>query len=1042
MERRERQLRVRNSQGHSIRVVRELYLREDIPCHSPLCLAGCETPLNQGTHTGLAKEVTHYLIPDAQVTTDYLEILEVTELTGIVFTQSVTDYVQHEGGRRLHNRLKSLIKNGRKGSVLFNNEFQKFSYCERQAGEALQDWLTRSTYQSSVWYYDHLAGKIPIVMVTENREFLEEHENKKINVFVMDMKGYLDTFWSHLSGIDDLFEALTAAKEESVSKAEDEYSGYLPLAVLEAGIKAGRFVQGNLHVNKHNPMQEAFIKRTSAQSASEASHMDSDILIPGMGTRNRAIHGDSVVVELLPRPQWKGKSLAIKENEEGTSPEEEEDMGDVMPTGRVVGILQRNWRDYVVSFSQDEAGQKNPGRAGKVLVIPWDYRIPKIRISTRQVDTLRECRIIVRIDSWPADSAYPNGHLVKSLGTIGDIETEVAALLVENTITVAPFSDGQLKELPVNSEDDPWVMEPIEVSRRKDLRTSHLIFSIDPKGCEDVDDTLSVRKLPNGHLELGVHIADVTYFVPSGSLTDLEAQSRSTTVYLADRRYDMLPGVLSSDLCSLISNVDRFAVSVIWELDQQMEVVGVWYGRTVIRSQYKLFYEIAQAMHDGMSDEELVANIPELQKLHGDTLNKSLAELKEAVNMLMHVSRHLKARRTLGGALELEGAEVQVQMDDTKKIEDLTPKAHLEIHDTIAECMIFANHWVARKIADSYPNQALLRHHPLPREGHFENLIQCAKAKGFEIRTDSNKALAESLDKCVDPEDPMVNKLLRSLATQAMSNAMYFSTGAISRDQFFHYGLALDRYTHFTSPIRRYADVIVHRQLLSAIGQMESHDLLSNNNLSDLCQHINNKHRSAQNAQRDSQELFQALFFRDKHPDDECCKVDAVIFQLRANGFLVFIPRYGIKGPVYLRSKEGQVVYISETEQPEWTSGTVQRSWTSVTVDSVLGSHTYNLFDHVTVKLSLQLSHAHPSSLRLDLVSNERHQSWVDIALETTEKTDIVKEVHTAAEEKPEKVVNFDLGSDFNRLQEMYGQTAEKDSLYSLFQSFREMALV
>ncbi|XP_041372546.1 LOW QUALITY PROTEIN: DIS3-like exonuclease 1 [Gigantopelta aegis] len=1043
IEKTERQLRVKSRQGTRMRVVRELYLRDDVPCGSPRCLADCRPYSDKLCK--LPDDVTHYLVPDCQVARDYLEILEAPEVQGIILTQTAVNFVQFEGSKRLFMRLKDLVNDQRKGSVIFNNEFQKYAYCEREPGEAFNEWQCRSTYQTCLWYYNHLAGQIPVVMVTQSEQAVKEYSNKTLNVFVMPMKDYLNSFWSTLTGIIDLYDSLSAALK--TKNKERDYAGYLPVDVLEAGVKSGRFIRGTLNVNKHSAMMEAFVKRSESDLKDET---DSDVLISGQSSRNRAVHGDLVVVEVLPRSQWRGRSMDIKQEEDtsGVKSEDavshEEDVGvKVMPTGVVVGILQRNWRDYVVSFAADQGSQMNTNLAGKVIVIPWDYRTPKIRISTRQVESLRDQRFIVRIDSWGVDSQYPNGHFVRSLGKIGDLETEIAALLVENDISVPPFTDGQLKELPADTPDNPWHMADEEICSRCDLRDSHLIFSIDPKGCEDVDDTLSVRKLPNGNYELGVHIADVTHFVKPGSLSDMEARSRATSVYLADRRYDMLPAVLSANLCSLVSGVDRYAVSVIWEISPNYEVLQVQYKRSVIRSQYKLYYELAQAIHDGMSDTEVISNIPELANLSTDKQQQRVADLRWSVCKLMEIARGLKSRRVASGALELESSEVTVEMDDKNQIEDLTPKDHMEIHDTIAECMIFANHWVARKIVETFPNHALLRHHPLPREDHFSNLINCAAARGYSIDVTSNRALAKSLDQCVDPTDSVVNKLLRSLATQAMSNAAYFSTGSLSRDQFFHYGLALDLYTHFTSPIRRYADIIVHRQLLAAMQIDELTGLPNNKEVHELSNHINIKHRAAQNAQRDSQELFQSLFFRDKSPDDETCVVDAVIFQLRTNGMLVYIPRYGIKGPVYLRDKEGLVVFLLDRCTPEWTTGQLDRTDRDITVSCQYGSQSYSLFDHITVRISELTSRSHSSCLKFELLSNKPHfeESSDSQPTSKSSKTDIITEVRSAAQEKQLELPSFDLGPKFPALKAEYGQTAEELSMYTVFESFKQIGL-
>lgn len=811
----------------------------------------------------------------------------------------------------------------------------------------------------------------------------------------------------------------------------------------------GRFLQGCLNVNKHCAQDEAFVQKSGNGISNSKDSLDSDVLITGVVNRNRAVHGDIVVVELFSKSQWKGRSLAIRSKDEGAD-ESRDDQSDVMLTGRVVGVVQRNWRDYVASFAENEETQGVRKQAGKVVVVPWDYRIPKIRISTRQVDSLRDHRIVVRIDFWEVESMYPSGHFVRSLGPIGDLETEIQALMVEHTLAAPSFTEAQLKELPTNTPESPWVMSEMEIEKRRDLRKSHLIFSIDPKGCEDVDDTLSVRTMKRGQIELGVHIADVSHFVRPGSLTDAEAKARSTTVYLADRRFDMLPEVLSADLCSLIGGVDRYAVSVLWVLDSEYNVVKTWFGRTVIRSSYKLFYEAAQAIADGETgDEDLIEDIPELQEVDRKEASKRLSEIRKTVTKLMDIARVIKTRRTIHGALELEGVEVQVQLGDKKDIKNLIPKKPLEIHETVAECMIFANHWVAKKIAEAFPSAALLRHHPLPRKQHFSNLIHCAASKGFSIDTSSNKSLADSLDECIDPQDPNFNKLVRSLATQAMSNALYFSTGSLSPENFFHYGLALDHYTHFTSPIRRYADVIVHRLLMAAVENDSNNQLPNNKELHETCHHINIKHRAAQNAQKESVDLFQCLFFQDLSEDDERRNCDAVIFNLRANGFLVFVPRYGLKGPVYLKDKMGQVVTSRITEDSVFFGpGSLSRHEFHITVKNAAGSFDFRLFDHVQVRISVAKARAHAQSLKLDLLSLETRQTPPLGEMETQDevshkmqRSELVKEVKSSRNDQDKVSGTQKLDGDFAKLKSEFGQTHESVSLYCLMQLLREMSL-
>nr|XP_031535326.1 DIS3-like exonuclease 1 [Vicugna pacos] len=1044
------------------------------------------------------------MIPDWKIVQDYLEILEFPELKGIIFMQTACQAVQHQRGRRQYNKLRNLLKDARHDCVLFANEFQQSCYLPRERGESMEKWQSRSIYSAAVWYYHHCQDRMPIVMVTEDEETIQQYGSDTEGVFVVSFKDYLDNFWPDLKAAHELCESILQSRRERENESQEshgkEYAEHLPLEVLEAGIKSGRYIQGILNVNKHRAQTEAFVRLQGASS--KDSDLISDILIHGMKARNRSIHGDVVVVELLPKNEWKGRTTALGESDSddkasGEAPSEP------MPTGepasqssassprnaylpseqpRNTAVVNKPGRlfSYTLSFPSLQAyfilistqtrcnishlkakAKAKPSRCphfppATALFCasvyskshtPWDYRIPKIRISTQQAEALQDFRVVVRIDSWESTSVYPNGHFVRVLGRIGDLEGEIATILVENSISVAPFSEAQMCEMPVNTPENPWKVSSEEERERKDLRRTHLVFSIDPRGCEDVDDALSVRALDNSSLELGVHIADVTHFVAPHSYIDIEARMRATTYYLADRRYDMLPSILSADVCSLLGGVDRYAVSVMWELDKtSYEIKKVWYGRTIIRSAYKLFYEAAQELLDG--NIHVVDDIPEFRDLDEKSRQAKLDELVWAIGKLTDIARHVRAKRDRCGALELEGVEVRVQLDEKKNIHDLIPKQPLEVHETVAECMILANHWVARKIWESFPHQALLRRHPPPHQEFFSELRECAKAKGFFIDTRSNKTLADSLDNAKDPNDPIVNKLLRSMATQAMSNALYFSTGSCAEEEFHHYGLALDKYTHFTSPIRRYSDIIVHRLLMAAISKdkkMESKEnLFSNKDLEELCRHINNRNRAAQRSQKQSTELFQCMYFRDKDPEtEERCVSDGVIYSIRTNGVLVFIPRFGIKGAAYLKNKDGLVISCGPDSHCEWKPGSLQRFQDRITSTTTGGeSVTFRLFDHVTVRISVQASRCHSDTIRLEIISNEPY------VMPDTElcqqgslllKSDLVKEVTRSVEEAQlaQEVTVDVIEEDCQK----YCQTKGR-SLYTLLEEIRDLALL
>ena len=597
----------------------------------------------------------------------------------------------------------------------------------------------------------------PIVIVTEDEILLKNSrlQHGKLEVFILKLSDYLRDFWPTLSSALTLYEGLRAAHTELELVKENEgfiaesfsikkdtgYEEHWRPEAVAAGLKSGKLVQGRIYINKYHSQKEAFISRKNTTAESSKSSVE-DILIAGTLDRNRAIQGDIVAVQLLPKSQWKSKINKLSKKKDDMTLVDDEDnadqlqdevwekRADVCPTGKVVAIIQRKWKSYPASFPRKEdsltAGQQ------RILVIPYDRCISKIRIATSQAASFIGRRIVVKIDNWPRNSKYPNGHFVRELGKIGDLDAELESILVEHDIydCTIPFSKGILNEMPkVQGEWQP------EVKKRRDLRDV-LIMSIDPQGCTDVDDTLSVNVLRNGNVELGVHIADVTHFLDGATLTDQEARRRATTVYLADRRYEMLPSILSSDLCSLLGGVDRYAVSVIAEVQLQPKyrVVKAWFGRTLIRSSYKMTYEAAQNVIDTPIDkwkemdgwdenwENLKKEVPEFNFCTNEEIRSKLKILRDNLMLLTKVAKKIQDYREEGGALKLEsGSEVQFEFEESN-VDQIKPKSHLAVHETIAECMIFANHMVAKKISEAFPHQSLLRRHPSPNNSAFDEL--------------------------------------------------------------------------------------------------------------------------------------------------------------------------------------------------------------------------------------------------------------------------------------------------------------------------------
>ncbi|KAG0336109.1 DIS3 mitotic control [Podila humilis] len=1006
-----------------VKRVREVYLRQDIPCLSSHC------PLTPKCHQRvkvesslLSADTPYFLVPDYSVALRYVELLEQDELTNIIFTETILQKLQNDDKSRTYKSLRQIAKDPRRRSIVFSNEHCAGINVAREPSESLEhrDW--RALVKVAQWYRRHLNRIVPVILLSEQYTQADfPGDDDDAGVSIMSLKEFLIKFWPTTTVLHELLGSLKEAilEEDLATQNQDYlvfkktagtgYQEYKPMSELEAGVKSERFFQGVIRV-RANHRDQAFIRGNANVG---------EIVIVGSENRNRAVHGDIVVVELLNKASWIAPSTHISYNPEEihTTGDDEEEVSnqhllrEVKPTGRVVGVISRNWQPYVATLQ--EGSEKDSGSFH--LVLPLNAIIPKIRIRHHDSKVLANQRIVVRIDSWPITSQYPNGHYVRSLGPIHNLDTEISAILIEHGISVSQssqgFSEGSLKEMPVNTPKNPWRPEPTELAKRRDLR-KHTVFSIDPPNCQDIDDAISIRDLGNGGVEFGVHIADVSYFVKENSLTDLEARARGTTVYLSDRRFDMLPKVLSEQLCSLRHLVDRYAMSVMWTLDVEANVLSTWFGRSVIRSACEMEYEQAQGLLNG---QDVVPGIDA----------KLCKALKPSVVLLAKTMRKVRARRMANGGLELESSEVKFKFkEEDGDISDIVPKKPLEVHQIIEEAMVMANSYVAKRIYVGFRESAMLRHHPPPVENHFKMLLRAAESRGFTIDTSSNFALATSLRECASKSQDDIEfvKLLKTMATMAMSEASYISSGSKS------------------SPIRRYADIVVHRQLISCLLTPEPNDsekpyvnsspapsdqLKNGSKMEQIADHLNYKNRESKLAQKDSTELFQTLYILqktkkllqdsnkgdDRHLVDDDDKEDempftetGIISEIRENGFFVFVPRFGIKGPVYLKEKNGDIaVPLSALLTPEVAKAKALARHKNSSQENkdhltlILGcqmdtdlmtqisvkippevSASYQglskmiqlrLFDKVKVALRLRKSHAHRHSIYMTLIS-------------------------------------------------------------------------
>lgn len=377
---------------------------------------------------------------------------------------------------------------------------------------------------------------------------------------------------------------------------------HLSTMTIHAGIKEGRFLQGTFFASRDNYLEGSV----------NVESFEKFVLVQGRESLNRAVDGDIVAIELLPDDQWSAPSEIILQDElddpgdvldeenalmpkqaQATAPQAER-----TPTGRIVGIIRRKWRQYCGILQPNQI--KGTTRH---IFVPAERKIPKVRIETRQSEQLKMQRIIVAIDQWPRHSRYPLGHFVRALGPLGHKATENEVLLLEHDVPHSKFSDEVLSFLPKL----PWLISDADYAERVDLREL-TICSVDPPGCTDIDDALHCRRLPNGNYECGVHIADVSHFIRPGTALDKEAALRATTVYLVDKRIDMVPELLSSNLCSLRGNVERFAFSCVWEMDPKANILSTKYHKSVINSKKAMTYEEAQLIIDDSTQQHDIAH--------------------------------------------------------------------------------------------------------------------------------------------------------------------------------------------------------------------------------------------------------------------------------------------------------------------------------------------------------------------------------------------------------------------------------------------------
>ncbi|KAF7319870.1 Exosome complex exonuclease dis3 [Mycena kentingensis (nom. inval.)] len=917
----------KTARGKVIKVLRERYLRDDVACGIQNCSA-CENatsdplPFNGDTQHKAYLE-GHYVLPDTNVFLHQMDLVESALFKPpIILLQTVMDEVRHRS-IPLYNRLKALVRMDDKRVWVFYNEFRSETAIIRDEDESPNDRNDRGIRKAAQWYNEHIRltrhvirgqakPKLPtVVLMTEDAANRKKAEDSGIPV--TSIRSYISSLPETTAA--QLLDLLSSPEETELEPTlraaggrQALYPEYYPESMLQAGLATGSLQKGHFNASSYNYLQGTV----------SVHGLPKPVLIIGRENLNRAVHGDQVVVEIFDEDKWgvEGDEVVDQEstlkNDDAADSDDEEENDDVLrqearavrhsekqketqPTGRVVGIVKRNWRPIVCHIdatslpsTSAESTSATSLSTQTLLAHPTSTLIPRVRIRTRQGPALANKKILVAIDAWHPTSRYPDGHFVRVLGDVGGEDAEREGLMLEYGISYGAFGSAILGCLP--PEGDSWVVKPKSDDGmwkgREDLRDL-VICSIDPPKCQDIDDALHARPLPNGNIEAGVHIADVSNFVHADTPMDTEAAARGTTVYLVDKRIDMLPALLGTNLCSLRPNVERLAFSAIWELTPDAKIVNVRFTKSVIRSKAAFTYEEAQIRKD----------------------DPALTDpLTTAIRLLNSLAQKLKAARMAAGALNLASPEVKIHLDSAESSDpiDVEQKELRETNSLVEEFMLLANISVARKIYDAFPATAVLRRHLPPPQTNFDKLKDILqKRKGMSLDVSSSGALAESLDRCVDANEPAFNTLVRIMATRCMLPAEYFGAGSVGRDTFGHYGLASDIYTHFTSPIRRYADVLAHRQLAAAIGYAPLHaSLHSKQNVERILEVVNRRHRMAQMAGRASVEYYVGLALKgrnERQGQGAGVTEEAFVIRTFRNGLGVFVSKLGIEGLVMFK---------------------------------------------------------------------------------------------------------------------------------------------
>ena len=569
-----------------------------------------------------------------------------------------------------------------------------------------------------------------------------------------------------------------------------------------------------------------------------------DVFIAANNT-GQALHGDRVKVAMFPKRKNK------------------------KPEGEIVEVLQRKHTDFVGVLHISH---------GYVFVvpdmdsIPVDIFIPKGELHGAKNGQ----KVVVHLVDWPENSGNPFGEIIRVLGNPGENDVEMESILLAHDYPIE-FP----KEVEKEAEKIEDRIQKAEVKKRKDYRDIFTI-TIDPADAKDFDDAISLRKLDNGHWEVGVHIADVSHYVRPGSAIDEEAYNRGTSVYLVDRTIPMLPEKLCNNVCSLRPDEEKLTFSAVFEMDDDAHVLNHWIGKTIIKSCRRYAYEEVQAMIEG-----------------GE------GDYKDEILTFHHLATKLRERRMAQGSLNFHSEEVKFILDEQGKPIDTYVRVQNESHELIEDFMLLANRTVAEtfgKPGSPWKNHTFVyRIHDEPNPEKLNNFLRLISRLGYTMDISSRSKLVKSYNKLFeDVEGKGEKNLVETVAIRTMAKAVY------STENIGHYGLAFDYYTHFTSPIRRYPDLMVHRLIERYL--IENQGSVDRKEYEEYCVHSSEMEKQAEEMERQSVKYKQAEYLQDKIGQ----VFDGLISGVSKWGLYVELKDSKCEGLVRYEDMPGDYYYLDE----------------------------------------------------------------------------------------------------------------------------------